>query len=246
VLGLPCACLRRRGPRARRATTGRTTTRWRRSRRWRGGRHRPPGAGAAQRLRQRQHGAAAGTAAGRPGGTAAWRWWSRRSSDANWTTCTRWACAACASTWSRPRGTAGDVERRPRGSWRRACASAAGICSGTSGPGDLPRLLRWQAATGLCFVLDHLAGLHATLPPTDPAWATARALAEAAPGSSSRAGTGWPPPNPMTHWQPQLQHAVRAVRPPLRVGLGLAAHQLCRRGAQLYDGSEPGGGQSAR
>jgi predicted TIM-barrel fold metal-dependent hydrolase len=43
---------------------------------------------------------------------------------------------------------------------------------------DLPRLPPWQAATGLCFVLDHLAGLDAELPANDPAWASARALAE--------------------------------------------------------------------
>lgn len=44
--------------------------------------------------------------------------------------------------------------------------------------GDLPRLVPWQAATGLCFVLDHLAGLAAGLADTDPAWAAAQALAD--------------------------------------------------------------------
>lgn len=42
---------------------------------------------------------------------------------------------------------------------------------------DLSRLVTWQARTGLRFVLDHLAGLDAALPDTDPAWAHAQALA---------------------------------------------------------------------
>jgi predicted TIM-barrel fold metal-dependent hydrolase len=41
----------------------------------------------------------------------------------------------------------------------------------------LPQLLAWQAQTGLCFVLDHLAGLDAGLPDAHPAWAAAKALA---------------------------------------------------------------------
>lgn len=44
---------------------------------------------------------------------------------------------------------------------------------------DLPRLLPWQATTGLRFVLDHLAGLHARLPEDHPAWDSAQALADA-------------------------------------------------------------------
>jgi len=43
----------------------------------------------------------------------------------------------------------------------------------------LPQLVAWQAETGLRFVLDHLAGLNAGLADADPAWAAARALAEA-------------------------------------------------------------------
>ncbi|HQY08914.1 MAG TPA: amidohydrolase family protein [Burkholderiaceae bacterium] len=80
-------------------------------------------------------------------------------------------------------------------------------------PGDLPRLLRWQAATGLCFVLDHLAGLDATLPPTDPAWATARALAE---GGAWIKLSGWyrlAATEPYDALQPQLQHAVELFGP---------------------------------
>lgn len=42
----------------------------------------------------------------------------------------------------------------------------------------LPDLVRWQDQTGLCFVLDHLAGLHAQLPADAPAWSAAGALAE--------------------------------------------------------------------
>jgi predicted TIM-barrel fold metal-dependent hydrolase len=46
-------------------------------------------------------------------------------------------------------------------------------------PADtLQRLLPWQAMTGLRFVLDHLAGLHAGLPADAPAWAAAQTLAE--------------------------------------------------------------------
>lgn len=42
---------------------------------------------------------------------------------------------------------------------------------------DLPDLAAWQSRTGLCFVLDHLAGLEAGLPAAHPAWAAAQALA---------------------------------------------------------------------
>lgn len=45
--------------------------------------------------------------------------------------------------------------------------------------GELSRLVGWQAETGLRFVLDHLAGLEAGLPPDHPAWADAQALAAA-------------------------------------------------------------------
>jgi predicted TIM-barrel fold metal-dependent hydrolase len=43
----------------------------------------------------------------------------------------------------------------------------------------LPQLVHWQTGCGLTFVLDHLAGLHAGLPQGAPAWAAARALADA-------------------------------------------------------------------
>lgn len=46
-------------------------------------------------------------------------------------------------------------------------------------PADLPAVLALQAQTGLVFVLDHLAGFHATTPPAAPAWATLAALADA-------------------------------------------------------------------
>jgi predicted TIM-barrel fold metal-dependent hydrolase len=42
----------------------------------------------------------------------------------------------------------------------------------------LPRLVAWQAHNGLPFVLDHLAGLHASIEADDPAWAAAQALAD--------------------------------------------------------------------
>jgi predicted TIM-barrel fold metal-dependent hydrolase len=42
----------------------------------------------------------------------------------------------------------------------------------------LPRLVTWQADTGLPFVLDHLAGLHASIKADDPAWAATQALAD--------------------------------------------------------------------
>ena len=44
---------------------------------------------------------------------------------------------------------------------------------------QLPQLVEWRAASGLCFVLDHLAGLRAGLADTHPAWAAAQALADA-------------------------------------------------------------------
>jgi predicted TIM-barrel fold metal-dependent hydrolase len=42
----------------------------------------------------------------------------------------------------------------------------------------LPQLAAWQASTGLIFVLDHLAGLHAGLADAAPEWRAAQALAE--------------------------------------------------------------------
>ncbi len=45
--------------------------------------------------------------------------------------------------------------------------------------GDLSRLVSWQAETGLCFVLDHLAGLDASLAVSHPTWGDAKALADA-------------------------------------------------------------------
>lgn len=42
----------------------------------------------------------------------------------------------------------------------------------------LPQLCAWQARTGLSFVLDHLAGLHAGLPDVSAEWRAAQALAE--------------------------------------------------------------------
>ncbi len=42
---------------------------------------------------------------------------------------------------------------------------------------DLRRLVTWQTQTGLCFVLDHLAGLGADIPDGHPAWDATRALA---------------------------------------------------------------------
>lgn len=44
---------------------------------------------------------------------------------------------------------------------------------------DLHRLVTWQAQAGLCFVLDHLAGLGADIPDNHGAWGAAQALASA-------------------------------------------------------------------
>lgn len=44
--------------------------------------------------------------------------------------------------------------------------------------GWLPQLVHWQRDSGLDFVLDHLGGLHADLPPDDAAWRAIRALAD--------------------------------------------------------------------
>jgi predicted TIM-barrel fold metal-dependent hydrolase len=44
---------------------------------------------------------------------------------------------------------------------------------------DLSRLVTWQTQSGLCFVLDHLAGLGADIPESHPAWDATLALANA-------------------------------------------------------------------
>jgi predicted TIM-barrel fold metal-dependent hydrolase len=46
------------------------------------------------------------------------------------------------------------------------------------GAAALPHLVSWQAETGLRFVLDHLAGLHAALPADDPSWHAVATLAQ--------------------------------------------------------------------
>ena len=46
-----------------------------------------------------------------------------------------------------------------------------------AGPGDLAQIARLHEAGGLVCVLDHLAGMHAALPATDPAWAVLQTLA---------------------------------------------------------------------
>lgn len=46
-------------------------------------------------------------------------------------------------------------------------------------PGDLEAIARWHARSSLGCVLDHLAGLHAELPGSDPAWDAFARLAEA-------------------------------------------------------------------
>ena len=55
-------------------------------------------------------------------------------------------------------------------------------------PDQLPALQPLQTETGLSFVLDHLAGLHAKLPAADPAWA---ALAELAAAGAWIKLSGW-------------------------------------------------------
>jgi predicted TIM-barrel fold metal-dependent hydrolase len=55
-------------------------------------------------------------------------------------------------------------------------------------PQHLPALVPWQAQSGLPFVLDHLAGMHAALPQDDPAW---DALASLAAGGAWVKLSGW-------------------------------------------------------
>lgn len=78
---------------------------------------------------------------------------------------------------------------------------------------DLPQLVTWQARTGLRFVLDHLAGLDATLPDSDPAWAPAQALAE---GGAWIKLSGWyrlGATEPYTALIPTLQRAMALFGP---------------------------------
>jgi predicted TIM-barrel fold metal-dependent hydrolase len=77
----------------------------------------------------------------------------------------------------------------------------------------LPRLPAWQAASGLCFVLDHLAGLDAGLPPAHPAWAAAQALAG---GGAWLKLSGWYRLGalaPYAELQPNIQRAARMFGP---------------------------------
>jgi predicted TIM-barrel fold metal-dependent hydrolase len=73
---------------------------------------------------------------------------------------------------------------------------------------DLQRVVQWQARTGLCFVLDHLAGLAATLPAGDPAWNSARALAE---GGAWIKLSGWYRLAATAPYDDLLPHIRRAI-----------------------------------
>lgn len=127
----------------------------------------------------------------------------------------------------------------------------------------LPRLAAWQAETGLVFVLDHLAGLHAGLADDAPAWAAAQALADggawiklsgwyrlgaAAPYTALQAplrrvaalfgphmvwGSDWP----HTSFAPGQLPAYDSLLFPVRAALGEAALQsmLCDNARSLYD-----------
>ena len=71
---------------------------------------------------------------------------------------------------------------------------------------QLPRLVTWQAATRLPFVLDHLAGLAAGLPAEHAAWAAAQALAD---GGAWLKLSGWYRLNVSAPYAELLPHIQR-------------------------------------
>lgn len=78
---------------------------------------------------------------------------------------------------------------------------------------DLPRLVNWQTQTGLCFVLDHLAGLRADIAQTHPAWDAAQALAD---GGAWIKLSGWYRLNaeaPYALLQPNIRRAAAMFGP---------------------------------
>lgn len=77
----------------------------------------------------------------------------------------------------------------------------------------LPQLVAWQERTGLCFVLDHLAGLDAGLPDAHPAWAAAEALAS---GGAWIKLSGWyrlGSSAPYTELWPRIRRAAELFGP---------------------------------
>ena len=77
----------------------------------------------------------------------------------------------------------------------------------------LPQLVAWQERTGLCFVLDHLAGLDAGLPDAHPAWAAAEALAS---GGAWIKLSGWyrlGSSAPYTELWPRIRRAAKLFGP---------------------------------
>lgn len=142
-----------------------------------------------------------------------------------------------------------------------------------AGPEHLAAVARAHAGSGVVAVLDHLAGLHAELPADDPAWEAVARLAgqgawvklsgwyrlrAAAPyelladtvrrlsalfGERLVWGSDWP----HTSFAADAMPDYGSTWAPLAAALGEEdAARVRAAGAQLYDGSEPGGGQSAR
>lgn len=77
----------------------------------------------------------------------------------------------------------------------------------------LPQLVAWQAQTGLCFVLDHLAGLGAHIAQAHPAWEAIRALAD---GGAWIKLSGWYRLNaasPYAALQPNIRQAAALFGP---------------------------------
>ncbi|CAD5372958.1 Putative 2-pyrone-4,6-dicarboxylic acid hydrolase [Rubrivivax sp. A210] len=100
----------------------------------------------------------------------------------------------------------------------------------------LPRLVAWQAETGLRFVLDHLAGLGTAQADDAPAWAAARALAA---GGAWIKLSGWyrlGATHPYAALQPHVQRVAAMFGPRMVWGsdwphTGIAPAQLPGYGA---------------
>ena len=85
------------------------------------------------------------------------------SSDASWTRLHAAGVRGVRFNLVSPAGHGLAIRRATCARSRHGCASAAGMCSGTCSAEQLAQVAAWQATTGLTFVLDHLAGLHAGL-----------------------------------------------------------------------------------
>jgi predicted TIM-barrel fold metal-dependent hydrolase len=128
-------------------------------------------------------------------------------------------------------------------------------------PAQLALIARLHAGSGVVAVLDHLAGLHATLPVDDPTWAAAMALADGGAwvklsgwyrlgatepydtlqtpirrvaglfGPRCVWGSDWP----HTHFAPDAMPGYASTWAPVVAALGVPAARVLRQGAaRLY------------